>query len=36
MWVPNLASYTWNPEKASVLCKHMLAKYYDLVAQGYI
>jgi hypothetical protein len=31
------AGYMWNPAKASVLCKHMLAKYYeDLVVQGYI
>jgi hypothetical protein len=35
--VPNLAGYMWNSEKASVLCKQMLAIYHeDLVAQGYI
>jgi hypothetical protein len=35
--VPNLAGYMWNSEKASVLCKQMLANYHeDLVAQDYI
>jgi hypothetical protein len=35
--VPNMAGYMRNSEKASVLCKQMLAIYHeDLVAQGYI
>jgi hypothetical protein len=33
-WVLNLAGCMCNPQKASVLCKQMLAKYYaDLVAR---